>query len=238
MTAENAPEKRLRGYVGVYVFHAGEEAFEACFRKAEYALEMAQKQANRRFYIHAMPGAFADSFRQAPDPSATHTLLNYIDEGVRLLEVRDAARAVYVSPGYYRRLGLNAQTASPDQVRIHPADCEAYERDVLEVARRGGQKESFCRVSRDGATWVSCRLRLLRIAAAGDASTVLEISHNLAGLMRLKSQYDEKREWLRFLAGETDYQLWETIFYKGIMPSEKVLDFPVDCNTLTGSVNL
>ena len=31
---------------------------------------------------------------------------------------------------------------------------------------------------------------------------------------------------------------WETILDKGIMPSEKVLDFPVDCNTLTGSVNL
>ena len=30
----------------------------------------------------------------------------------------------------------------------------------------------------------------------------------------------------------------QTIFYKGIMPSEKVLDLPVDCNTLTGSVNL
>ena len=30
----------------------------------------------------------------------------------------------------------------------------------------------------------------------------------------------------------------ETIFYKGIMPSEKVLDLPVDCNTLAGSVNL
>ena len=34
------------------------------------------------------------------------------------------------------------------------------------------------------------------------------------------------------------YFQWKTIFYKGIMPSEKVLDFPVDCNTLTGSVNL
>lgn len=34
------------------------------------------------------------------------------------------------------------------------------------------------------------------------------------------------------------FQKIETIFYKGIMPSEKVLDFPVDCNTLTGSVNL
>ena len=30
----------------------------------------------------------------------------------------------------------------------------------------------------------------------------------------------------------------KTIFYKGIMPSEKVLDLPVDCNTLAGSVNL
>ena len=32
--------------------------------------------------------------------------------------------------------------------------------------------------------------------------------------------------------------LFQTIFYKGIMPSEKVLDLPMDCNTLTGSVNL
>ena len=34
------------------------------------------------------------------------------------------------------------------------------------------------------------------------------------------------------------YFLWLTIFYKGIMPSEKILDLPVDCNTLTGCVNL
>lgn len=34
------------------------------------------------------------------------------------------------------------------------------------------------------------------------------------------------------------YELLQTIFYKGIMPSEKVLDLPMDCNTLTGSVNL
>lgn len=33
-------------------------------------------------------------------------------------------------------------------------------------------------------------------------------------------------------------RLNETIFYKGIMPSEKVSDLPVDCNTLAGSVNL
>ena len=36
-----------------------------------------------------------------------------------------------------------------------------------------------------------------------------------------------------------DFQRWLFLQeVKRIMPSEKVLDFPVDCNTLTGSVNL
>ena len=43
---------------------------------------------------------------------------------------------------------------------------------------------------------------------------------------------------LSFYLSADDYGARETIFYKGIMPSEKVLDLPVDCNTLAGSVNL
>ena len=37
---------------------------------------------------------------------------------------------------------------------------------------------------------------------------------------------------------DRDSKKYQTIFYKGIMPSEKVSDLPVDCNTLAGSVNL
>lgn len=43
------------------------------------------------------------------------------------------------------------------------------------------------------------------------------------------------KTWLMKAFGAAEY---ETIFYKGIMPSEKILDLPVDCNFLTGSVNL
>ena len=42
----------------------------------------------------------------------------------------------------------------------------------------------------------------------------------------------------KLLVSRQTISKWETILDKGIMPSEKVLDFPVDCNTLTGSVNL
>ena len=41
-----------------------------------------------------------------------------------------------------------------------------------------------------------------------------------------------------FIQAVVLFFVWKTILDKGIMPSEKVLDFPVDCNTLTGSVNL
>ena len=77
------------------------------------------------------------------------------------------------------------------------------------AAETGRPVESRYRVSRDGAAWIPCRLRLLRIAEAEGRAVVLEISHNISGLEELKNQYDEKREWLRFLAAETDYQLWE-----------------------------
>lgn len=56
----------------------------------------------------------------------------------------------------------------------------------------------------------------------------------------VKSAFEQRGYIL--LTEENEYkncsQKLKTIFYKGIMPSEKVLDLPVDCNTLAGSVNL
>ena len=54
-------------------------------------------------------------------------------------------------------------------------------------------------------------------------------------VMLIASQLDH---YDLFYGAGDDVQLGKTILDKGIMPSEKVLDFPVDCNTLTGSVNL
>ena len=206
---EQTPAEAIESYVGVYVFRAYDDDITAIFRKAEYALEMAHKDLNRRFYIYTMPGTEPAFFRAAPETFSSHMLRSYIDEGVRLIEVGKGQKAVYISPGYYRRLSLTGDAAAPRQIRIHPADVETYERDVREAAQTGRPVESRYRVSRDGATWIPCRLRLLRISKEERGATVLEISHNISGLEELKNQYDEKREWMRFLAAETDHQLWE-----------------------------
>lgn len=64
-----------------------------------------------------------------------------------------------------------------------------------------------------------------------------QIREQLRQVMGAKKKLTEMME--RLDIGDKHYdRKYQTILDKGIMPSEKVLDFPVDCNTLTGSVNL
>lgn len=62
---EQVPAESIESYVGVYMFRAYDDVFEAIFRKADYALEMAHNDANRRFYIYTMPGTEPAFFRAA-----------------------------------------------------------------------------------------------------------------------------------------------------------------------------
>ncbi len=206
--AEDLPSAgQVCGCVGVYMFRANGESFSFVFRKAEYALEMARQNASHHFYIYVASNSQPDQMQ--PPFASSQMLLNYIDEGVRILEVGNEVRAVYVSPGYYRRLAVAGGTDSVQQIRIHPSDRDIYEADVRRAARSAEVTESRYRVSRDGTNWIFCRIRLLRLTLSGDLPIVLEISHNITGLEQLKSQNDENREWLRYVVGQTDYQLWE-----------------------------
>ncbi|HIV29913.1 MAG TPA: PAS domain-containing protein [Candidatus Pullichristensenella excrementipullorum] len=80
---EQTPAESIESYVGVYVFRAYDDVFKAIFRKADYALEMAHKDANRRFYIYTMPGTEPTFFRAASGSFSPQMLRSYIDEGVR-----------------------------------------------------------------------------------------------------------------------------------------------------------
>ena len=73
---------------------------------------------------------------------------------------------------------------------------------------------------------------------------VTSLSKELREMLNAKNRIAAIEQELLQLTPEQHYfeeyyaTCTQTIFYKGIMPSEKVLDLPVDCNTLTGSVNL
>lgn len=86
------------------------------------------------------------------------------------------------------------------------------------------------------------KISVPRIGSVDIANGTVEKSGSTCYRVTVKgttNAYDEYGQYLESF--KYKYKLYiktQTIFYKGIMPSEKVLDFPVDCNTLTGSVNL
>lgn len=199
---------RLQGFVGVYMFRACEDAFRYMFWKAEYALEMARQDGSHRYYVYV---AEEDEEEARPAPLvSSHMLFSHMDEGVRILEGGAELRTVYVSPGFCRRLSLADDGAAREKIRVHPSDWEAYEKAVRETVLSGRPREGRYRVSGDGTDWILCSFRLLRIAAPENHEPiVLEISHNITALQQLKNRHDEDREWLRYVVGRTDCQLWE-----------------------------
>lgn len=210
-SSECRKEGEVEAAAGVYLSSAKEKDYASLFRKADYALEMARKDQKHHFYIYAEPDTQEQLKRGLALPVSSQMMLHYIDEGVRIIEAGDSLKTVYVSPGFYRRLSLDEHTAKTALIQIHSDDLKKYEEHVWKTARSGKPENSYYRVSLDGRNWVSCRVRLLRVWPGNEERNpvIIEISHNLAGLERLKNQLDEKNAWLGFVADQTDYQLWE-----------------------------
>lgn len=196
---------------GVYLSSIQETDYEDLSRKAEYALEMAKKNKNCHYYIYTSPDIWAEREMDQAASASSQMMLHYIDEGVRIFEAGDSLKPIYVSPGFYRRLSLDEEISNIELVQIHPDDIEAYESYAWETVRTGKPGNTCYRISPDGRNWISCRVRFLRITGGSKdrKPIIIEISHNTEGLERLKEQLDEKKEWLSFVADQTDYQLWE-----------------------------
>ena len=207
------PDMGFQGYVGIYVFQPLGKTAEQVLLKADYALEMAKQTEEYNFYIHTEE---ALQFSLPEELISAHLLFHYMDEGIRILDEEAPEAPLFVSHGFYRRLGLYGREASPDHILIHPSDrAELLER-VREVARRQTSLSDRCRFSKDGNKWCSCDLYLMPIAVSQNKTYVLEVSYNVSGLRQLKEHFYEKDEWLRFIARQTDYQLWDADLRTGV----------------------
>lgn len=204
-------DKAGQPVIGVYFTSAEEVDYAGLFRNADYALEMAKKEKKKHFYMHTSNDLQGRFLEYQEPPVSAQMMFRYIDEGVRIFELGDTLKLLYVSPGFYRRLSLDEEAARTAQIQIHPDDIEAYEKHVQEVSRSGMPQNSYYRVSVDGKNWIPCRIRLLRALSESDEqkNIIIEISHNISGLEELKGRLDEKMAWLSFVADQTDYLLWE-----------------------------
>ena len=229
LTSEDLPSWHLSSYVGVYMFDSREDD-ALLLRRAEYALEMAYKNEERHFYIHTSADLEAEGFPLTDLAVPVRTLNNYLDEGVRILSSGEERKVLYTSPGFYKRLFLFGAEAVPERVKLHPLDQENHEKNIRKALEEEGEVESWYRVSGDGLGWIPCRVQLQRVET-GTEPVVLEISHNITGLVQLKNQSELDREWLHFLSDQSSDLMWEvdipTRTFRLLYTQRTPLDRPV-----------
>ncbi len=198
------------GSMGVYVFENCMENFSSILKMAERALDIAKLDDRKRCYISTAPSMSQEQFSAAQRPLSVQTLMNYIDEGARLIAAKGELRTIYAGPGFYSRIGADPETDIDRQYMIHPEDQKLYERAVREAAAEGRTVMCRYRIKGPHTEWIPCCVRVLKISLNGDKTpAVLEISHDISGLERLENQYGLCREWLDFLLKRTDIQLWD-----------------------------
>lgn len=100
---------------------------------------------------------------------------------------------------------------------------------LSDVIMRSPDDEPDYQAFRDVMEWFKHLIIIFPESKYGGITELLDNNDERTRLENLLNYFD---------TGIQTVSKKETILDKGIMPSEKVLDFPVDCNTLTGSVNL
>lgn len=203
---ENMPGQQI--YIGVYIFGGEAENFDDMLGEAEYALLMARRETERQYYVHAKQGCLPERLGVPASLLSPFVVRNYMDEGIRLLEVGEKIRPVFISPGYYQRLSLDPGSGRP--TFLHPDDQEAFDQAVRSAMESGKPVNCRYRVSADRRSWIACSVRFLDITSFTRLSPmVLEISHDISSFEKLKGQLEEDKEWIQFILKRTDNVLWE-----------------------------
>lgn len=245
-TAEGAPSVYITACAGVCLA-AGEKkrmTLESLYRHARKALKEAQQSGRGSFQIYSdLPQDRL--LREVSRPANTiqlHTLLNYMDGGVCLIEIGPQLRLLYASPGFYQMTGrkegeLSLPCALGD-IGIHP-DYEAdYEQELREGVDKGSVVRHVHRISGGGKDYVWRQIRAVKLEFSESPYPVmLEVSTDISELIAMGRELRESKERLQVAFGQTPHVLWEVDIEKRTFntfnvttqacdPDTVVTDFP------------
>ena len=205
--------------VGVYVISEEETTYERLYAGAKEALKEAQKKGLGGSYhiIKEVSSARDRQYAELLEPVSAvqlHTLLEYMDGSICLLEVGEEIRLLYASPGFYQMMDLTTDAlvlpCSIRKIGIHP-DYEAeYVRKLREGAR---DRKVVSHAHRIADQEGKRKWRQVRAVVISDEEKeppiMLEVSTDISELMEKARLLRESNERLRVAFGQTPNVLWE-----------------------------
>lgn len=214
------PVIQVTASVGVYLAEGGNFTFEKLFGQAAAALYEAKNNGRRSYHLLTNADEMRDrALRATSGAISVHTLLEYLDGGVGLIEVGPALRLIYANQGFCQMLGTTQEElrlpCGLKEIGIHP-DYEAdYEQLIRKSADKEGISDHIHRISRRGSSerasdWIWRHVRIARVAYPGSRYPVmLEMSTDISELIRKERQLRESNERLRVAFRQTPHMMWE-----------------------------
>lgn len=204
---------------GIYITHVENITFQALYDGAMKSLHYARKRGDGGFYIERNLGMLPDGGQEkAPGPVNAirlHTLLEYMDGGVCLLELeRNEITLVYASPGFYQMTGsrkeLSGLPCSLEKMGIHPDYLKNYKQALLAGVNSWKPITHIHRIRGKHSLWIWRQVRAVRLRYPDDGKIlILELSTDISELMERESQLRESNERLRVAFGQTPDVMWE-----------------------------
>lgn len=215
---ENLPQP-LTFSTGAYMVSGCDFTVETLLKQARQALEKAKRECTGSYCVRAsvQGGEERETVNTSriaySEPLAA--LLNFSDLGICFLEVRDRdqIRATYISPGFYRMEGIEAETKPVpclfENLGIYPEIQEEYRYMLLEAAK-GSVITHVHRISGDGKNWRWRRVQAVRTEFSDSGvPVILEISTDVTELIETEEKLRESNERLWIAFGQTPNIFWE-----------------------------
>lgn len=210
------PTLHVSSSVGVYIASGETRAFEKLYERADAALYEAKAEGRNRYYISSWNGAddVPHEAENLPNvPVQMRALLEHMEEGVALLEVKDTITVVYASPSLLHMLHMESGSVSlPCELSVfaamHPDDVAEYERKLREGAAGGRMVEYEHRFKVEGR-WHWCRARVVRMPVSGDSVVMMALVKDISGARRREDILLEESELLKLALERGSRVLWE-----------------------------
>ena len=210
------PTLHVSSSVGVYIASGETRAFEKLYERADAALYEAKAEGRNRYHVSS--GDDSVAVRREADltsqvPVQMRAVLDHMEEGVALLEVKDSISVVYASPSLLRMLNLESGSVSlPCDFLllsgIHPDDMPEYERRLREGLAGGRVVEYEHRFDAKGK-WRWCRARVVRMSASGGEGVMLALVRDITGARQSEDRLFQGRELLKLALDRGSRILWE-----------------------------
>lgn len=210
ITLGDSPGLTLTVSVGIRIASGGNLRFENMYQSADLAMYKAKKNGKHGCYIKR-EDAGAGEFLPVNTIPVTR-LLEHMESGLALLEIGQELRIIYVSPSFFRIIGMEmdrTELPCPMTRIVHPDDVADLERTLRAGLESNQVVNHTHRVSSDGKNWMWWNIRAYRIEYDSPAPVMLVTTTDVSAFKERELRLQEANQRLRTAFEQTAQNLWE-----------------------------